>query len=302
MMKVRISAVINTLNEAKYLDRAIKSLTWVDEIVVVDMNSDDDTVKIAKGHGAKVYNHPRVNFVEPVRDFGISKASGEWILILDPDEEVPETLANKLTLMTINYSNGGVFRLPRKNIIFKRWMKQSMWWPDFNIRFFKKGLVSWKGVKIHRPPHVKGEITDLEINEENALVHHHYTTISDFIKRVDRYTSIQAEEMQKEGRKFIWQDLLKEPCNEFLSRYFAKHGFKDGLHGLALSLLQAYSQLIMILKLWELENFPEEDISIKNIKEEIKKDSKDIDYWLKQASLSSNPALRTLQKIKNKIV
>ncbi|MEK7188473.1 MAG: glycosyltransferase family 2 protein, partial [Patescibacteria group bacterium] len=146
----KISVVINTLNEAKNLPRAIASIkNFADEIVVVDMRSDDKTVGVAKKLGAKVYLHERTSYVEPARNFAISKVMSQsdsqrsqWVLILDADEEVPDTLAQKLK-ESMEKNKGDYFRIPRKNIIFGKWMQHSRWWPDFNIRFFKKGFVSW---------------------------------------------------------------------------------------------------------------------------------------------------------------
>src|SRR5688572_7980444 len=137
----KISVVINTLNEEKSIERAIKSVDFADEILVCDMHSDDNTPLIAKKLGAKVIFHKRAGFVEPARNFAISKAEHEWVFVLDADEEVPDSLKGKLKEV-INGSGVTTFvEIPRKNILFGRWMKASMWWPDYNIRFFKKGFV-----------------------------------------------------------------------------------------------------------------------------------------------------------------
>src|SRR4051812_14037292 len=95
-MAEKISVVINTLNEASTLERAIKSVEWADEVLICDMNSDDNTVDIAKKNGARVIRHERLSFVEPARNFSISKTENEWVLVIDPDEEIPESLAKKL--------------------------------------------------------------------------------------------------------------------------------------------------------------------------------------------------------------
>src|SRR5437879_5905913 len=126
-MPGKISVVINTLNEANIIERAVKSVAWADEVLVCDMNSDDDTPILAKKLEAKVIFIKRQPFVELARNLSISKAEHEWVLILDPDEEVPESLANKLREIV---SNNGVtthVEIPRKNIIFKKWVKASMW-------------------------------------------------------------------------------------------------------------------------------------------------------------------------------
>lgn len=286
-MASKISVVINTLNEEKKIEQAVKSVKWADEIIVCDMYSDDKTVKIAKDLGAKVVFYEKAGYVEPARNFAISNATSEWILILDADERILESLANKLKEISSMMKQIDYVRIPRKNLIFNHFMKASMWWPDYNIRFFKKGKVKW-GSEIHRPPEVLGQGLDLPSEEKYAIVHHNYKSISQFLQRMDRYTTIQAEELQKSGYKFVWTDILQKPLSEFLSRFFAGSGYKDGLHGLALSLLQAFSFMIVYLKLWEKEKFAEKDIDLKSIKEQKNSYGKEIDYWIKRPIQPNN--------------
>lgn len=296
---IKISAVINTFNEEENIERAIRSVKWADEIVVVDMESEDKTVEIAKKMGAKVFFHNKTGFVEPARNFAIAKATGTWVLILDADEEIPLSLAKELKKI----SEESVFdfvEIPRKNIIFSKWIRSSMWWPDLNIRFFKKEKVSWSS-KIHSKPAANGKGLKLAESEEFAIIHHHYISLDQYLERLFRYTKIQANELEKAGVRFKWQDLLEKPLAEFLSRFFANKGFEDGLHGLALGLLQAFSELIVYLRLWEVEKFKDQALNLKDITELSKKQSKEIDYWLKYSNLSKNPFKRFVQKIGNKM-
>lgn len=295
----KISVVINTLNESGTVGRAIGSVSWADEVVVCDMHSDDDTVEIAKKLGAKVIYHKKVSFVEPARNFAISKASGDWVLVLDPDEEVPSGLGEKLQEITKKQDPLDYIEIPRRNIIFGHFMKASMWWPDYNIRFFKKGAVEWSD-KIHRPPKALGQGLKLPEEEKFALIHYHYESISQFIERMNRYSTVQAEGLRKEGYKFYWADLINKPLGEFLGRFFSNRGFEDGLHGLVLSLLQAFSFLVMYLKVWEMEKFEQKSISLAEIEEVSKKAGGEISYWLKFSGLSKNPLRRFVQKARNK--
>lgn len=297
----RISIVINTLNEEKNVRLAIESVKWADEVLVCDMYSEDKTVEVAKKLGAKVVFHKKTGYVEPARNFAISKASGDWILILDADEEIPYSLANRLQEIADKIEQIDYVEIPRKNIIFNKWMKASMWWPDYNIRFFRKGTVKW-GDEIHIPPKADGQGLKLEPDEKWAIIHYNYETVGQFIDRMNRYSEIQAKELIKNGTKVKWQDLIEKPLDEFLSRFFANKGFEDGLHGLALSLLQAFSFLIMYLKVWEMEKFNQKEIDLKSIKEIRNKMGYEIDYWFKNANLSKNPFKRFLQKAKNKLI
>lgn len=279
-MAQKVSVVINSLNEEKNIQRAIESAGWADEIIVCDMNSDDKTREIAKKMGAKVFLCAREGFVEPARNFAISKASNEWVLILDADEKIPQTLSNKLKQLAEKSVNANFVEIPRKNIIFGKWMKASMWWPDYQVRFFKKGKVLWNR-EIHSKPKVSGEGLKLAEREEEAIIHYNYQTISQFLERMNRYTQLEAEELIKRGYKFGWKDLLEKPTNEFLSRFFANKGYNDGLHGLALSLIQAFSFLIVYLKVWEISGFEQEKISLSELKNEAAVQTRSIDYWFK---------------------
>jgi len=157
----RISVVINTLNEEKNLPRAIASIKGLaDEIIVVDMQSDDRTKEVAEGLGALVYDHKRTGYVEPARNFAIAKAVGPWVLVLDADEEIPPKLAKKLRVFA-QKEGADFYRIPRKNIVFGSWLRHSRWWPDYNIRFFKKGKVTWNEV-IHSVPMTSGKGIDLQ--------------------------------------------------------------------------------------------------------------------------------------------
>lgn len=298
-MVSKISVVINTFNNEREIGRAIGSVKWADEILICDLNSYDKTLDIARKMGAEVVKFKEVTHVELARNFAISKASNDWILVLDPDEEIPESLSERLLQISSKMKEIDYVRIPRKNIIFGKWMQASGWWPDLNIRFFKKGKVKWSN-KIHRPPEAKGEGLDLSANEKLAIIHNNYESVSQFILRMDRYTNIEANELIRDGYKFEWKDLINKPVNEFLSRFFSNQGYQDGLHGLVLSLLQAYSFLIVYLKLWEKESFRQSEISLSVIADEKKKIGQEIGYWINQTKKSRNLFKSFFQKIKAK--
>lgn len=275
---VKISVVINTLNEEKNIARAIGSVKKIaDEIVVVDMESMDHTKEIARKLGAKVYDHKKTGYVEPARNFAIAKAKNEWILILDADEEIGVSLAKMLKDVS-QKARAHYYRLPRKNIVFGKWLTHSRWWPDYNIRFFKKDYVSWNEV-IHSVPMTTGKGADLEAKEEYAIVHHHYENIEQYIDRLNRYSYHQAATLIKSGYKLSKFDVLQKPTNEFLSRYFFGQGYKDGFHGLVVSLLQAFSELVVYLKVWQNDSFKGQTISVDEAISKLTEVQKDLNYW-----------------------
>ncbi len=293
----KISVVINTLNEEDNIADAIDSVKKLaDEIVVVDMHSDDKTTKIAEKKGASVYMHKRMGYVEPARNFAIEKSKGDWILILDADERIPIKLSKKLRQIADEGAKD-YWALPRKNIIFGKWIKHSRWWPDYNIRFFKKGNVNWSHV-IHSVPETIGQGGDIEAKEDLAIVHYHYNSISQFINRMDRYTNHQAKDLVYEGYLFKWQDLVTKPAQEFFSRYFFGKGYKDGVYGLVLALFQMISEATKYIKIWELQGLKQKDIELNEVITELKKVQKDANYWYADTLLKEKGG--TINRIKRK--
>src|SRR3972149_3617186 len=297
----KISVVINTLNEEKNLPRAIGSIkNLADDIIVCDMQSDDNTKEVAEKLGALVYDHKRTGYVEPARNFAISKASGDWVLVLDADEEVPPKLREKLRGLSQN-PQVDYYRIPRKNIVFGSWLKHSRWWPDLNIRFFKKGKVSWNEV-IHSVPMTTGKGMDLPPEEDLASIHYNYASVEEYLERMNRYTTIQSNNLIKEGHKFIWKDLIDKPLSEFLSRYFEGEGYKDGLHGLALSLLQAFSELILYIKVWQSEKFLAQSTTPEEVERQFRKATGEIDWWLTDSAIKSRDFISSIpHRIKRKL-
>jgi glycosyltransferase involved in cell wall biosynthesis len=273
-----ISVVINTLNEETNLPKALASVkSLATQIIVVDMHSVDNTRTIAKDAGATVFLHDKIDYVEPARNFAISKANSEWILILDADEEVPKSLRGKIREILAN-PTADYYRLARKNIIFGSWIKHAGWWPDYNIRLFRKGFVQWNEI-IHSVPTTTGKGGDIPSEEEFAIVHHNYNTIEQYIDRLNRYTSIQAKQKYQKEAAFSWIDLINKPSSEFLRRYFAEEGYKDGVHGLALAILQGFSEAVLYTKLWQLTKFTQQKVNPRQVITEMKKVQREYNYW-----------------------
>jgi (heptosyl)LPS beta-1,4-glucosyltransferase len=283
--------VITTRNEARYLPACLASVAaWADEIVVVDLESTDDSVAIAARNGAKIYHHTFVPYVELIRNFALSKAKGPWVLVLDPDEEVAAPLAVKLQEIVRQNPEASYFRLPRKNIIFGQWIRHSRWWPDYIIRFFKKGAVTWNP-EVHGIPLTKGIGADLEAMVENGIIHHHYDSLGQYILRMDRYADARLAVLKKDGYRFLWSDLLKKPADEFFSRYFFGEGYRDGFHGLVLALLQAMSEFVVYGKAWEKEKFPEPETSVAEVNQCLHDLWSDYRYWEAEAALKTPAGL-----------
>lgn len=248
--KVAISVVVNVHNESETLAKCLKSVSdFADEIIVIDMQSSDNSREIAAKYNAKIYPYRWLKFVEPARNYGISKANGRWILILDPDEYITRSLKKELKKI-VNRNNLNFAKISRKNIIFGKWIRHSRMWPDYLIRFFKKGAVTWKK-EIHSQPETKGEGVNILDSEKLAIHHLNYQTITGYVQRALRYSGIQADELKNSDYKLKISDFMIKPIQEFNSRFFASEGYKDGLHGLIFCLLQAISIAFIYIRLWE---------------------------------------------------
>lgn len=300
-VKTGISVVINTRNEEKLLPTALVSVRGLaDEVVVVDMESSDASVEVAKKHGAVVIPHKFVSYVEPVRNFAVSKAKGPWILILDPDEEIPPTLAKKLIEIATKSKADDIsfYRIARKNVLFGKWIKSSRWWPDHLIRFFLKGSVAWTEI-IHGVPLTQGKGHDLEAKEDLAIIHHHYDSLNKYLAWSDRYAEVRLKTLLENGYKFSWFDFLRKPSGEFLSRYFFGQGYKDGAHGLALAILQAFAEFLVYAKAWEKEKFPDQETPLSSVAAEMSDVGRQFRYWQAESIINSDRGF--VEKIKARV-
>ncbi len=279
-----LSTIIHTKNAASTLKKALDSVKALsDEIVIVDMQSNDDTLKIAEKYTDRIFGHKDVGYADPARNFGLAKASHDWILVLDADEEVSPGLAafikRVITDDLKDEQSSEIFLLPRQNLIFKHWIQHTGWWPDYQIRLFRKGTVTWEE-GVHRLPTVHRNVLQLPAEEKYALIHHNYQAIDQFINRLNRYTTLTAKETPRNAdRKLTADRVMTTFGNEFFRRFFAEKGVKDGVHGLSLSLLQAMYQLTVALKLWEEAKFPPQTSEAAQIKA-VSRFQQDLAFWL----------------------
>lgn len=288
-----ISLVVNAKNAQDEIESCIKSaLGLFDELVVVDDGSSDGTVQIAKKFTKKVYKHKSLGYVEPARNYAVDKAGGDWILILDTDEEITPKLKNELISLS-KKKNIDFVKIPRKNIIFGKWIRHSGWWPDFQVRFFRKGKVVW-GDQIHSQPKTKGLEFKLPEDEKLAIIHHNYRDLGGFLHRMDLYSDVEAKQSVERGEKFTPANLLSQPSAEFIRRYFIWEGYKDGVHGLILAILQSFSFFIVQAKIWQASGYlkMEPAQTLKTFEVESRKISRDVRSLIPKTKL---------QRIKDKI-
>jgi len=214
------------------------------------MRSTDATRKIAEEFGVKIIDMPLAVVVEPVRNSAISQCSGDWILIVDADERVPESLARLLCDLP-NDNETVAYALPRRNHFLGQWLEHGFW-PDYQVRFFRKGAVTWSD-NVHEPPSVHGQLTSLPANPSAAIEHPGYGgNLSTFIEKLVRYSSLEAQRMSKTGSLPIWPYLIRRPFGEFYGRYITSEAWRYGMLGLVWSLLMSYYQLLIVVHYWSL--------------------------------------------------
>ncbi|MBU1967135.1 glycosyltransferase family 2 protein [Patescibacteria group bacterium] len=299
-----LSVIISTKNHADIIERALESVKFADEIVVVDMYSNDETVKIAQKYTDKVFQHKDYGYVEPVRNFSISKTIGDWILIIDADEEVSQGLKKAIQSIVKAPEQTDLpdcFYLPRKNIIFDKWIERTGWWPDYQLRFFRKGHVEWSD-QIHSVPTTKGEVKEFPAQEKFALIHHNYQSISQFIERLDRYSTIQAQE-KKDDKSLNSADILKEFHDSFLRRLFAGKGIQEGIHGVILAILQSTADAVIKMKSWENQGFSQENHQATAVIKSLEQYKKELAYWIADFQISDSHGLKkVLWRLRRKLM
>ncbi len=299
----KVSAVISVFNEEENIETCLKSLKFADEIVVVDNSSSDKTVDLAKKYTDKIFsqkNNPKE--IDMQKNLGFEKATSEWVLSIDADEEVSKELAEEIKRTIKEKTKVNGFYIPRKNIIFGKFIQNTGWYPDPQLRLFRKGKAKFVKTHVHEPVRLEGEAAYLTFN----LIHHHYNTISEFLSRtITLYAPNEAQEYLDKGYEFSYFDAVRFPLNEFLSRFFARKGYKDGFHGLVLSLLMAFYHFLIFAFIWEKKGFVEydKDDFLAQTEKEFKKSGKEIAYWVTKEKLESikNPLQKGLNKITSKL-
>ena len=248
-----ISATVVTLNEEENIRDCLETLTWCNEIIVVDSYSDDDTVEIAREYTNKIFTYERTGYGEPARKKAFEEASGEWICMIDADERIPHRLAQRLKTI-IKKDAADIVYAPRKNYIFGQWINHAGWWPDHRPVLYKKSAATLSD-KIHDFVSFPEHSREIRINEEKkSIIHFNYTDVNSFISRMNRYTEIEAHQTQ-----FSLYKLLIWPSYEFFYRFILKGGFLIGYKGLFLSIFMSWYRMLTLAKAWQYQYIGDEE-------------------------------------------
>lgn len=250
-MENKISVVINTYNAERHLEKVLTAAKEFDEIVVCDMESTDNTVKIAEHFGCKIVTFPKKNYVsaEPARNFAIQSASNPWVLVVDADEIITKELRDYL-YATIAETNcpAGLY-IPRKNYVMNKFIKQT--YPDPQLRFFKKEGSDWPPY-VHTFPKVDGRVDKIPPERMELALIHISDTVYEQLYKLNQYT--ENEVVKRQGMKVSVIKMFAKCTTRFFKSFILKGGFRYGIRGLAYAINDANYKFYTMLKIWEKQN------------------------------------------------
>lgn len=244
--KIPVSVYVLTYNNRRTIERCLKSLGWVEELVVVDSFSTDGTFEICQHHTDKVYRIEWKGHRDQYQ-YAADLTTHDWIMFVDADEELPLELVEELR----KELNGGAmsvdgFFIYRRTYYLGRWIRYGGWYPDGEIRLYRRDKGRWEG-GLHAKVVVDGRLKPLK----NQYLHYTYQDISDQIQTIDRYSTIAVNDMLNSTVPFRWWNLFLNPPFRFFKDYFLKFGFLDGLPGFIIAVSTAYYAFVKYAKLWE---------------------------------------------------
>jgi glycosyltransferase involved in cell wall biosynthesis len=250
---VKLTGIILTYNEAAHILDCIDSLRFADDILVFDSGSPDSTVALAQQAGARVIQHPFKDYASQRNAaLGAVRDATDWVLFVDADERVTPELASEVREAIQNPNHVG-YNIPRHNYIFGKLTRGAGWYPDFQLRLLKVGCAQYDPTReVHEVVILKGSQGTLR----NHFVHYNYRDFAQFTQKQRKYSDYDAQILFKQGNRPKPQNYLLQPLRQFRWRYLTLKGYKDGLHGLWLSLLMAWYELRkyrVLRQLWRAE-------------------------------------------------
>lgn len=236
-------------DEERTIGPCLESLAFCDEIVVVDSGSEDRTLEIARRYSDRVVVQPFLGYVKQ-KNFALDLARHDWVVALDADEVLSKPLRDEL-LASVASAEDSVagFELDRVTFFLGVWHDRGEWYPDWQLRAFRRSRGRWVG----RDPHDRVEVDGVVLRLRGRLEHRNYLDLADHIRTIDRFSATSARAMRDEGVRFRLVDLLFRPLFRFCKGYLVRQGFRKGVPGLLVSISTAYYVFMKYAKLWELE-------------------------------------------------
>jgi glycosyltransferase involved in cell wall biosynthesis len=242
-----LSAVILTRNESRHIVECLESLRWADRLIVFDSLSDDDTVALSKAAGAEVFQRPFDNYAAQ-RNAALAAIATDWVFFVDADERGAPELAAEIRRVIAERPENGWF-VPRHNVIFGRLTLGAGWYPDYQFRLLRHGCARYV-----RPVHELGEVDGAIGHLENPLIHYNYRDPAHFHAKQRFYVEHDAAILKESGVRPKPRNYVLQPLRHFWWRLVTLKGYRDGLHGLRLSLYMAYYEWRKYRRLADLWN------------------------------------------------
>lgn len=283
MNKISVGIVVK--NKPLHFEKTIASVyNFADEIVVFDIGMDTLLKKkLLKKKKVKIIEIKKeISYVEMIREEEKKYLKNLWVLYLDPDEVFPSPALSVIRNRMEIYD---CFSFPRKNIIFGKFIKHSRFWPDYQIRLFKKNKVFWPK-QLHSQPLIEGKEYIFPAEEKYAIYHYNYENLDHWFEKYLRYAKSEAQFYLNQGKKIDFSDIAKKSLSEFISRYFAFNGYKDGVYGFILAILQMFYYFVVYFYYLEKKNYLEEKTSFfLRIRDYFTQGEREINYWIKKKGL-----------------
>lgn len=239
-------------NEAYHLKELLPQLMkYGHEVIYVDCESGDNSYEVAEELGAKVFRRPNNMNLNVNKSYAMEQATGDWIFYVDPDERFDDTLLDEVK-QKIESSGAAAFKLPRQNHFFGQWLKHGGQYPDTQLRIFKKGKGHFPNRHVHESLVINGKIEYLK----NPMRHYPYLTISQFLKKMDFYSTFEAQHLYDKGVRpslgNAFKYLVWKPKMRFFRRWLIKGGIRDGVPGFFAAAFDGIGWMLRYFKLWEM--------------------------------------------------
>jgi glycosyltransferase involved in cell wall biosynthesis len=241
----KLTVTVITRNESANIVAALESVSWADEVLVVDSRSTDDTVALARQRTGRVFVRDWPGY-SAQKNFAAEQASYDWILSLDADERVTPALADEIRALLRDEPPWRGYRIPRVSFYLGRWIRSTDWYPDHQLRLYDRRVSAWAGA-VHEGVDVKGGVGCLRAD----LEHVPYRDISHHLQTIDRYTTLAAQQMRQRGKTVGVGGVALRSLGAFLRNYVVRGGWRDGSVGFMVSVLNSYYVFLKFSKLWE---------------------------------------------------
>lgn len=248
---MRISATIIVRNEEENIEAVCQSISWADEIVIVDSDSTDQTTAIARRFTQRVYNREFKGYKDK-HEFADSLTTGDWVFWIDADERVTPELRSSIEALKAADESSLVsgYKIARRTFFLDKWIRHSGWYPDYQMRLYRKSESHWDGVAPHETARVNGRVETLP----GELLHYTKRSLSEYHRVLDSYTSLSAEHLAAGGKQFGAAALFGGAVSAFFRTFILKQGFRDGVPGLIISIFAGYGVFLKYAKVWEHNN------------------------------------------------